>query len=75
MTTQSKILANQQILQTLERQIHMLNQSILPPELETVSEFIWKNKEDRVPGMLRAKLADVENVKHIIAQYEQGAMK
>ena len=63
--------ANKKILSSINRQLHLLEQGILPPELEKQGLEIFKTIPLAIEGFLRARIADKANVEHIIRQYEE----
>jgi len=62
---------NKELLTTVKRQLHLLDQGILPPELEKVTLEVFKTRDAAVTGMKKAKEADKRGLEHIIAEYEE----
>lgn len=54
----------------VKRQLHLLEQGILPPELEKVALEIFGTRENAIAGMRKAKQADKVGLEHIIQTYE-----
>ena len=61
---------NRVILAKVNQQLHLLNQDILPPELEKDGLEIFGSRELAIQGFKRAKEADKVGLEHIIATYE-----
>ncbi len=56
----------------VNRQLHLLNQGILPPELEGPAMQIFESRDAAVIGMKKAKEADKRGIEHIIGVYEEN---
>lgn len=56
----------------VKRQLHLLDQGILPPELEKLALEIFGTRENAIDGMKKAKEADKVGLEHIIKTYEEG---
>jgi hypothetical protein len=56
----------------VKRQLHLLEQGILPPELEKIGLQIFGTRENAIAGMKKAKQADKVGLEHIIQTYEAG---
>jgi len=56
----------------VNRQLHLLDQGILPPELEKAGLQVFGTRENAIIGMKRAKDADKVGLEHIIKTYEEG---
>lgn len=56
----------------VNRQLHLLDQGIMPPELEKTALQVFGTRENAIAGMKRAKQADKVGLEHIIKTYEEG---
>lgn len=63
---------NKELLMVVNRQLHLLEQGILPPELEKTALQIFGTRENAIAGIKRAKEADKVGLEHIIKTYEEG---
>lgn len=61
---------NRKMLQVVETHIHLLEQGIIPPDVEAQALSIFKTRPLAIEGMLKARRADKVNFEDIIRHYE-----